>query len=90
MTLFVPRRAPFDLFQTNSGPCVYEKGWRLFQGVWTLFSLPAADLGADFTRNSLLTFCPDLLHFPTTSGEHCTGDVTFLGEAIGIFTIDLE
>ena len=26
-----------DLSETNSGPCVFEKGWRLFQGVWTLF-----------------------------------------------------
>ena len=66
-----------------------KKGWRLFQGVWTFFST-SCRLGADFTQNSLWTFCPDLLHLPTTNGEHCTGDVTYMGEAIGTFTIDLE
>ena len=31
--------------------------------------------GADFTNNSLLAqYRPDLLHLPTTNGEHCTGD----------------
>jgi len=33
---------------------------------------------------------PDLLHLPTTNGEHCTGDGIKLGEAIGAKTIDLE
>ena len=32
----------------------------------------------------------DLLHFPTTSGGHCTGDAIEMGEAIGAKTIDLE
>ena len=46
---------------------------------------------SDFTQNSLwATFRPDLLHLPTTNGEHCTGDVTNMGEATGTFTIDLE
>lgn len=33
---------------------------------------------------------PDLLHLPTTNGEHCTGDAIKMGEAIGAATIDLE
>merc|ERR1712003_178020 len=47
--------------------------------------------GADFGANSLLaTYRPDLLHLPTTNGEHCTGDAIKMGEAIGAKTIDLE
>merc|ERR1711937_717723 len=33
---------------------------------------------------------PDLLHLPTTNGEHCTGDGIKMGEKIGAKTIDLE
>ena len=47
--------------------------------------------GADFAQNSLLaTYRPDLLHLPTTNGEHCTGDAIKMGEAIGEKTMDLE
>merc|ERR1712159_422442 len=47
--------------------------------------------GADFGQDSLLAkYRPDLLHLPTTNGEHCTGDGIKLGEAIGAKTIDLE
>jgi len=47
--------------------------------------------GADFTTDSLLAqYRPDLLHLPTTNGEHCTGDGIKMGEAIGAKTIDLE
>eukprot|EP00439_Symbiodinium_sp_Y106_P005074 s893_g1.t1 len=43
------------------------------------------------TADSLLaTYRPDLLHLPTTNGEHCTGDAIKMGEAIGAATIDLE
>eukprot|EP00438_Fugacium_kawagutii_P006677 Skav219089 [mRNA] locus=scaffold1574:93824:96882:+ [translate_table: standard] len=39
--------------------------------------------GADFTSNSLLAqYRPDLLHLPTTNGEHCTGDGIKMGEAL--------
>merc|ERR1712079_792530 len=48
-------------------------------------------VGADFTQNSLLaTYRPDLMHLPTTNGEHCTGDGIKMGEAIGAQSIDLE
>merc|ERR1711992_218126 len=47
--------------------------------------------GADFGSDSLLAmYRPDLLHLPTTNGEHCTGDAIKMGEAIGAATIDLE
>merc|ERR1712039_953001 len=47
--------------------------------------------GADFGQDSLLAkYRPDLLHLPTTNGEHCTGDGIKLGEGIGASTIDLE
>ena len=47
--------------------------------------------GADFAQNSLLaTYRPDMLHLPTTNGEHCTGDAIKMGETIGAKTIDFE
>merc|ERR1712216_89459 len=47
--------------------------------------------GADFGQDSLLAkYRPDLLHLPTTNGEHCTGDGIKLGEGIGAKSIDLE
>merc|ERR1712137_717762 len=45
----------------------------------------------DFTVDSLLAqHRPDLMHLPTTNGEHCTGDGIKMGAAIGGKTIDLE
>lgn len=53
--------------------------------------LATGGFGADFTANSLLAkHRPDLLHLPTTNGEHCTGDGIKMGEAIGANTVDLE
>ncbi|CAE7895316.1 osm1 [Symbiodinium microadriaticum] len=53
--------------------------------------LASGGFGADFGADSLLaTYRPDLLHLPTTNGEHCTGDAIKMGEAIGAATIDLE
>merc|ERR1719507_2216032 len=53
--------------------------------------LCSGGFGADFTQNSLLAmYRPDLLHLPTTNGEHCTGDGIKMGEAIGGKSIDLE
>merc|ERR1719215_927640 len=47
--------------------------------------------GADFGNGSLLAkYRPDLLHLPTTNGEHCTGDAIKIGESVGGKTIDLE
>ncbi|CAK9008235.1 unnamed protein product [Durusdinium trenchii] len=70
--------------------CVYEKGGQNFQEFGPVI-LASGGFGADFTSNSLLAqYRPDLLHLPTTNGEHCTGDGIKMGEAIGAKTIDLE
>merc|ERR1712224_416094 len=53
--------------------------------------LATGGFGADFTVDSLLAqHRPDLMHLPTTNGEHCTGDGIRMGAAIGGKTIDLE
>jgi succinate dehydrogenase/fumarate reductase flavoprotein subunit len=53
--------------------------------------LASGGFGADFGQDSLLAkYRPDLLHLPTTNGEHCTGDAIKMGEAIGATTTDLE
>jgi len=69
---------------------VYEKGGIEFQEHGPVI-LCTGGFGADFTSNSLLAkYRPDLMHLPTTNGEHCTGDGIKMGEAIGAKTIDLE
>ena len=41
--------------------------------------LASGGFGADFGSDSLLaTYRPDLLHLPTTNGEHCTGQVVMV------------
>merc|ERR1719372_2903 len=77
----------------NTGACVglvYEKGGIDFQELGPVI-LASGGFGADFTKDSLLAqYRPDLMHLPTTNGEHCTGDGIKLGEAIGAKSIDLE
>ena len=41
-------------------------------------------------EESVAKYRPDLFHFPTTSGDHCTGDAFKMGEPIGAKTVDLE
>merc|ERR1712137_1418836 len=70
--------------------CIYEKA-----GVSTKEYGPvilcSGGFGADFGSDSLLAkYRPDLLHLPTTNGEHCTGDAIKMGEKLGAETIDLE
>merc|ERR1719243_112865 len=78
---------------TDNGNCVglvYEKGGLNFQEHGPVI-LCSGGFGADFTGDSLLAkYRPDLLHLPTTNGEHCTGDGIKMGEAIGGKSIDLE
>jgi len=70
--------------------CVYEKGGIDFQEHGPVI-ICTGGFGADFTNQSLLAkYRPDLMHLPTTNGEHCTGDGIKMGEAIGAKTIDLE
>merc|ERR1719471_843618 len=81
------------LLLTNAGACVgliYEKGGLDFQEHGPVI-LASGGFGADFTQQSLLAqYRPDLMHLPTTNGEHCTGDGIKMGEAIGAKSIDLE
>merc|ERR1711920_276027 len=69
---------------------VYSKGGEDIKEYGPVI-LASGGFGADFTTNSLLAvYRPDLLHLPTTNGEHCTGDGIKMGEEIGAKTIDLE
>jgi len=81
------------LLQNPTGDVVgliYEKGGLQFQEHGPVI-LCSGGFGADFSNDSLLAkYRPDLLHLPTTNGEHCTGDGIKMGEAIGAKTIDLE
>merc|ERR1712196_638375 len=53
--------------------------------------LCSGGFGADFGSDSLLAkYRSDLLHLPTTNGEHCTGDGIKMGEKVGAETVDLE
>jgi flavocytochrome c len=46
---------------------------------------------ADYTDTSLLKkYRPDLMSFPTTNGEHCTGDGIKMAMAIGADVVDME
>jgi len=68
----------------------YEKGGQSFKEDGPVI-LCTGGFGADFSSDSLLAkYRPDLLHLPTTNGEHCTGDGIKMGEAIGARTVDLE
>merc|ERR1711884_141331 len=86
-------RAHKLLTNPDSGACVglvYEKGGEDFKEYGAVI-LASGGFGADFTQNSLLAqYRPDLMHLPTTNGEHCTGDGIKMGEAIGGRSIDLE
>merc|ERR1712117_884771 len=69
---------------------VYEKGGTDYSEIGPVI-LCSGGFGADFTQNSLLAqYRPDLMHLPTTNGEHCTGDGIKMGEGVGGKTIDLE
>jgi len=69
---------------------VYEKGGTDYSESGPVI-LCSGGFGADFSPDSLLgKYRPDLMHLPTTNGEHCTGDGIKMGEAIGGKSIDLE
>merc|ERR1712187_824058 len=82
----------FQLLQNgpNVVGCCYRKGG-IVEKEFGPMIFASGGFGADFGPTSLLaTYRPDLLHLPTTNGEHCTGDAIKMGEAIGAATIDLE
>merc|ERR1719230_1420766 len=63
--------------------CIYEKaGQNITENGPVIIC--TGGFGADFTPQSLLgKYRPDLMHLPTTNGEHCTGDGIKMGESIG-------
>merc|ERR1712216_276264 len=70
--------------------CEYEKAGVQYKEFGPVV-FASGGFGADFGQDSLLAkYRPDLLHLPTTNGEHCTGDGIKMGEAIGAKTVDLE
>merc|ERR1712242_76329 len=70
--------------------CEYRKGGSEFKEFGSVI-WASGGFGADFGSDSLLaTYRPDLLHLPTTNGEHCTGDGIKVSEKYGAKTIDLE
>merc|ERR1740133_873347 len=70
--------------------CEYRKAGSVYKEFGPMI-FASGGYGADFGSDSLLAkYRPDLLHLPTTNGEHCTGDGIKMGEAIGCKTIDLE
>lgn len=81
------------LIQNREGAvigCEYSRNGQTLKEFGSMI-LATGGFGADFTQNSLLAqYRPDLMHLPTTNGEHCTGDGIKLGVAIGANTIDLE
>merc|ERR1711937_881327 len=81
------------LHLTNGGHvvgCIYEKGGNEIKEYGPVI-LTSGGFGADFGNDSLLAkYRPDLLHLPTTNGEHCTGDAIKMGEAVGANSVDLE
>merc|ERR1719229_335137 len=70
--------------------CEYRKAGKVLKEFGPVV-FASGGFGADFGSDSLLAmYRPDLLHLPTTNGEHCTGDGIKMGEGIGAKTIDLE
>merc|ERR1712194_711272 len=68
----------------------YEKGGETLREMGPVV-IATGGFGADFSQDSLLAkYRPDLMHLPTSNGEHCTGDGIKTGEALGARTIDLE
>jgi flavocytochrome c len=70
--------------------CEYEKAGMSYKEYGPVI-MCSGGFGADFgTDGYLAKYRPDLLHLPTTNGEHCTGDGIKMGERVGAKTIDLE
>jgi flavocytochrome c len=68
----------------------YEKDGKMFEEYGPVI-ISTGGFGADFGDDSLLKkYRPDLLHLPTTNGEHCSGDGLKMAIAAGADTVDLE
>lgn len=68
----------------------YEKDGKTFTEYGAVI-LATGGYGADFSDDSILKKVrPDLLHLPTTNGDHCTGDGVKLALGVGANPADLE
>jgi len=68
----------------------YEKDGKMFEEHGAVI-ISTGGFGADFGNDSLLKkHRPDLMHLPTTNGEHCSGDGLKMAMAVGADTVDLE
>ena len=81
------------LLTDNAGATIgveYEKDGQTFTEYGPVI-IATGGYAADFTEDSILKKVrPDLLHLPTTNGEHCTGDGIKMAVKIGAGTADLE
>lgn len=67
----------------------FEKNGVLYQETGPVI-ISTGGFAADFSKDSLLAkYRPDLLHLPTTNGDHCTGDGLKMAMAIGGSTVDM-
>ena len=70
--------------------CQYEKDGQVHTEHGPVV-LATGGFAADFSPQGILARVrPDLVSFPTTNGEHCTGDGIKMAEAIGAHSVDLE
>ena len=81
------------LLKDASGTVVgveYTKGGKTLQAHGAVI-IATGGYAADYTDTSLLAkYRPDLVSFPTTNGQHCTGDGIKMAIAIGAGVVDME
>jgi flavocytochrome c len=80
------------LRDASGGVCgvKYKKDGEMFEEHGPVI-ISTGGFGADFGEDSLLKkYRPDLMHLPTTNGEHCSGDGLKMAMAVGADTVDLE
>jgi flavocytochrome c len=88
-------KAPVKKLLTEGNRVVgveYEKDGQRHQLKANAVIIATGGYGAGvLSRGGLLEqLRPDLMHLPTTNGEHCTGDGIVMAREIGAGTIDLE
>lgn len=81
------------LLTDDNGSCIgveYEKKGKTYKAHGPVV-LSTGGYGADFGKDSvLMQYRPDLASYPTTNGEHCTGDGIKLAHGIGADLKDME
>lgn len=88
-------KAPVKRLLTENGRVVgveYEKDGKRHQLKAEAVVIATGGFGAgNIMRGGILEkIRPDLMHLPTTNGEHCTGDGIVMAQEIGAGALDLE